>query len=276
MCEKTKVVDVTEAIKTSKSKFIRNLPTFAVKKIAKVVREKELNEIYEKYCDLQGIDFVKALLFEEFNVTINIKGEENVQKDKLYVYVANHPLGAIDALSFLYIIDKLHGRVISPSNELFEFIPNLSSLIVGINVFGHNTKAKAKALNAAFETDAQIMIFPAGEVSRKTANKIEDPQWQKTFVTKALQYNRDIVPVFISGNNSKKFYRTANWRKKLGLKFYLETLLLPQEMLKQYDMNIDFVIGKPISVDEMRKSNYNQNEWTQKIKQIVYSLSENI
>ncbi len=272
MSEETKVVDVKSAIKKSKSKFQRNLPDFVIKRIARIIREDELNAIHQKYKDLQGMDYVKALMFDEFKLKVNITGEENIDRNKKYVYVANHPLGAMDALSFLYLIDKLHGKVISPSNELFEYIPNLHPLIVGVNVFGYNTKAKARAVNAAFETDAQIMIFPAGEVSRKINGKIIDPEWQKTFVTKAVQYQRDIVPVHISGQNSKKFYRLANWRKNLGIKTYLETTLLPQEMLKQYNYELTLTIGKPVKYTEITESKLSHKEWAQKVKQIVYSL----
>jgi putative hemolysin len=272
MCKEQKVVDVKTAIKKSKSKFQRSLPNFVIKRISHIIRENELNAIHSKYCHLQGMDYVKALMFEEFKVEVKINGEENIDKQKKYVYVANHPLGAIDALSFLYLIDKLHGKVISPSNELFEYIPNLHPLIVGINVFGHNTKAKAQAVNAAFETDAQIMIFPSGEVSRKTKNIIEDPEWQKTFVTKAVQYQRDIVPVFISGQNSEKFYKLAKLRKNLGIKTYLETMLLPQEMLKQYNYQLTLTIGKPIAFMDIKNSKISHKDWAQKVKKIVYSL----
>lgn len=274
MEHKERVVNIRAALKASKSKFIRNLPGFVAHRISRIVREKELNEIHKKIYTLDGMDYVKALLFDEFKIKINIIGEENVEKDKKYVYVANHPLGGIDALSHLYLINKIHGKVISPSNELFEFIPNLHPLIVGVNVFGQNTKEKARAVNDAFESDAQIMIFPAGKVSRKFKDGIYDTEWQKTFVTKALQSKRDIVPVFISGQNSNKFYRIANMRKKLGIKLFIETMFLPQEMLKQRNMEITLTIGKPISEKEIRESGISHIDWTQKIKKVVYSMKK--
>lgn len=269
---KDKVVDIRGIMKSSKSGLFRKMPGFIINWIRKVVREDELNTSHAKYKELEGMDYVKAVLLKEFGVKVNIEGEENVEKDKKYVYIANHPVGAIDALSFLYLINKIHGKVISPSNQLFEYIPNLHSLIVGINVFAQNTKEKAKQVNNAFETDAQIMIFPAGEVSRKIDGKITDPKWQKTFVTKAVQFKRDIVPVFISGQNSKKFYRTAKIRKLFGIKMYIETILLPQEMLKQCNSEITLKIGKPISYNEIKESKQSHYEWTEKIKEYVYTL----
>ncbi len=270
---KEKIVDVKEMLKNSKSKFYRKLPNFAVNWIAKVIREKELNESHSKYKDKEGMDYVKAGLFEVFNVKINIVGEENIDKSKKHVYIANHPLGAIDALSFLYLIDKIQGNVISPSNQMFEYIPNLHSLILGINVFGQNTKEKVQEFNKVFESDKQIMIFPAGEVSRKIKGKIYDPKWQKTFVTKAVQYQRDIVPVHISGQNSKKFYTIAKIRKNLGIKTYLETMLLPQELYKQKGIELTLTIGKTIKYTDIKNSKLSHNDWTEKIKKYVYSLN---
>ncbi len=172
----------------------------------------------------------------------------------------------------MHLIDSCHGRVVSPSNEIFEFIPNLHPLIVGIDVFEPNTKQKIKKINEAFESDAQIMIFPAGEVSRKIKGKIIDPDWKKTFVSKAVEYKRDIVPVHISGQNSRKFYTVARLRKLLGIKMYLETLLLPQEMFKKEGSELKMTIGNPISYKEIKQSNESHTKWVEKIKKYVYSL----
>lgn len=267
------VVNVAEAIKSSKNKFLKNLPGFAIRAIAKTIREKELNEIHLKYCKKWGIDYVKALLFDEFNIKITNHGNKDINPKGRYVYIANHPLGAIDALSFLYEIYNIHGNVVSPSNELFNYIANLGPLLLAVNVFGHNTKEVAEEINKLFESDIPVMIFPAGEVSRKIDGKIQDPEWKKTFVTKALQYKRDIIPVFISAVNSKKFYRTAKWRKRLGIKMYIETMLLPQEFLKKRNAHIELYFGKAITYEEMKNSGLSHKELTEKIRKKVYSLT---
>lgn len=271
-----KIIDLKKGFKESKSKLYRNLPNFVINYLRRVIREKQINEGHFKYKELVGMDYVNAVLFDEFNIDLKIKGIENIDKSKKCVYVANHPLGAIDALSFLHLIDKNHGRVISPSNELFEYIPNIHSLIVGLNVFEQNTKARIKAMNEAFETDAQIMIFPSGTVSRKIKGEIKDVLWQKTFVSKAIEFNRDIIPVYIDGRNSNKFYRVANIRTSLGIKAFLETTLLPQEMLKKYNSELNMVIGKPITIEELKNSKIKAQDWAEKIRKYVYSLSEHL
>lgn len=271
-----KIIDLKKGFKESKSKLYRNLPNFVINYLRRVIREKQINEGHFKYKELVGMDYVNAVLFDEFNIDLKIRGTENIDKRKKCVYVANHPLGAIDALSFLHLIAENHGRVISPSNELFEYIPNIHSLIVGLNVFGQNTKAKIKAMNQAFETDAQIMFFPAGTVSRKIKGEIKDVLWQKTFVSKAIEFNRDIIPVYIDGRNSNKFYRIANIRTALGIKTFIESSLLPQEMLKKYNSELNMVIGKPITIEELKNSKIKAQDWAEKIRKYVYSLREQL
>lgn len=267
-----KIIDIKEVIQSRKSGNNKKLPNFVINWIKKVIREDELNAIHNKYATLEGMDYVEALLFDEFKINITITGQENINLNKKYVYVSNHPLGGIDALSHLYLVHKIHGNVISPSNEMFEYIPNLHSLIVGIDVFNKNTKERAIKINQTFESDLQIMMFPAGEVSRKINGEIIDPKWQKTFITKAIQYKRSIVPVHISGRNSKKFYRTAQIRKFLHIKTYLETILLPQEMLKQRNIDLKMTIGKPFDYDEIKNSNKNHSIWSEIVRKHVYSL----
>ena len=269
---KDKIIDLKSDFKSSKSKFYRNLPNFVINILRKIIREDFINNRHSIYKELIGMDYVNALINDEFKVKINISGQKKIDKKKNYVFVANHPLGAIDALSFLHLVETVRGRVVSPSNELFEHIPNVHPLIVGINVFGQNTKARIKMLNETFNSDAQVMIFPSGEVSRNINGKIIDPEWKKTFVTKAVEYKRDIVPVHFDGQNSKKFYRIAKIRKFLGIKTYLETILLPQELLKKYNTEVNITIGKTISYQEIENSKMNHKQWAQKIKDYVYSL----
>ena len=264
------IVDIDAMIEKSGSKFFKSLPKFVINRIKKIIHQDEMNRIHRENKHKIGMDYVYGLLAEG-DIKIDIKGEEGIDKNKKYVYVANHPLGGIDALSFLHCVYKNHNNVVSPSNEMFENIPNLHPLIVGINVFGQNTKEKIKAVNEAFASDKQIMIFPAGEVSRRIKGKIIDPKWQKTFISKAIQSKRDIVPAHISGRNTNKFYRIANLRKFFGIKMYIESLYLIDEMLKQYYLNLKITLGKPIPYTSLTKE-FSHQEWAQKVKDLVYSL----
>lgn len=268
-----KVVDLDKIVSQSNKKFIKLLPRFCINYMKRVICQKELNEIHNRYKDKTGIDYINALL-EELEIEIKMHNSDCVAKSGRYIFVANHPLGGIDSMAFLSCINKVYGEVISPSNELFNYIPNLHSLIVGINVFGQNSKIKAEAVNKAFESNAQIMIFPAGMVSRKHKGCIRDTEWHKSFVSKAIQTKRDVVPVFISGSNSKKFYRIAKIRKLFGIKLSVETLYLPQEMLKKRGSKIDLVFSKPIPYSFFDNSK-TAFQWAQYVCDLIYNVGQN-
>jgi len=52
--------------------------------------------------------------------------------------------------------------------------------------------------------------------------KIVDLEWKKNFITKSVQYQRDVVPIYFEGRNSNFFYNLAKIRKFLGIKFNVE------------------------------------------------------
>jgi putative hemolysin len=265
-----KVIDIEKAIRSSKSKFVSSIPKFMVRLIEKIVNQDDMNAVIHKHRDKTGVPFVNCVL-KEWNINIEVKGSNNVPGSGRFVFVANHPLGGIDALAFLSTIHSFFPDVVSPSNQLFNYIPNLRPVILGVNVFGNNTKDTVEKFNKLFESDSQIMIFPAGLVSRKTKGLVSDPVWQKTFVTKSLQHKRDIIPVHISGINSNLFYRVANLRKMLGIKLSIEIILLPYEMHRKRNSKITLTIGKKIPYQEITQE-MSHAEWAGKIRSIVYSL----
>lgn len=267
------VVDLDKAINNSSNVLLKKLPRYVKGKMKRILRQKELNEIHNKYINHVGIDYVNALL-TEFEIKVNIFSNNDFSKINRCIFVANHPLGGIDALAFLHCIDKLKGDVVSPSNAYLRYIENLHPLIVGVNVFGKNTREQVEDVLKVFESEKQIMIFPAGTVSRKINGEIQDIPWQKTFINKAIQTKRCVIPVFISGSNSKKFYRIAKFRKYLGIKMSIETLYLPQEMLKKKGSHVDFIFGEPIyySLFDNSKS---KEEWAGFVRNKVYEIGSN-
>ncbi len=272
MDEVIKIIDVEKVIRTSKSRFVRSLPLFITRAIERLVRQDEMNGIIHKNRHKTGVPFLNDVL-KDWNVNIIVKGRENVPDKGRFVFVANHPVGGMDALAFLSTVYSFFPNVISPSNQLFQYIPQLHPVILGVNVFGTNTKNTVEKFNKLFESDSQIMIFPAGLVSRKSRGVISDLTWQKTFITKAVQFKRDIIPVHISGKNSSLFYFVSSLRKFLGIKLSIEIILLPREMHKQRNSSVTLTIGKTISYESFT-SEMTHNEWAQKIKSVVYSLPD--
>jgi putative hemolysin len=273
MEEITKTIDIEKSIKNGNSKFLKKLPRFFIRLMIRITGQEEMNRVIYNNREKSGVPFINGIL-KDWNVKVEITGEHNIPSSGRFIFAANHPVGGMDAMSIFNMMYRFFPVIVSPSNELLKAIPNLRPLILGLNVFGKNTKETAQKINELFESDIQVMMFPAGEVSRRRKGVISDPLWQKSFITKAVQHRRDIIPVFISGRNSNLFYFVANLRKFLGVKMYVETLLLPREMLKQRNSTIIINIGKPISYKTLTPE-LTHAEWAFKIKSIVYSLPEN-
>jgi putative hemolysin len=267
-----KVIDIEKEFRNSNSGFFKSLPRFIIKRIERFIRQDDINDVINLNRDKTGVPFLNDVL-RSWKVKVQIRGEEKIPSSGRFVFAANHPLGIIDAMSFFSIIYRSFPEIITPSNELLGRIPNLKPVLLGINVFGKNSRETAEKLNELYESDIQIMMFPSGEVSRRNKGVISDPEWQKSFITKAVQYKRDIIPVHISGRNSNMFYTVANLRKSLGIKMYIETAMLSREMIKKSNSSVMLTIGTPIPYQKFTKDKSHW-EWAQTVREIVYSLSD--
>jgi putative hemolysin len=144
-------------------------------------------------------------------------------------------------------------------------------MFIPINKHGSNSREAAIVLNKTYDSNEQILIFPSGLASRKIKGKITDLEWKKHFISKAVKHKRDIIPVFIGGRNSNRFYRVANIRKFLRLKWNIEMFYLPDELVKHSNSVIPVYFGKPIPYTTFDKSK-SQAEWAEWVKDRVYDI----
>jgi putative hemolysin len=158
-------------------------------------------------------------------------------------------------------------------NDILLFIPNLRSIFVPINKHGKQERHTALLTDEAYASDKQILTFPAGLCSRKIKGEIADPAWKKSFIQKAIEYRRDVVPVYFEGRNSNFFYCLANVRKKLGIKANLEMLYLSDELFKSKHASFHIYFGKPLAWQTFDKSK-TPAEWGEWVRTQVYDLKK--
>ena len=270
---KKKYIDVAKSIKESNSKLLSKFPYFVVRLISKIVKEKEINEILNKYSDDISGDFLQNVL-KEFNITLDIEGLENLPNNEKCFFASNHPFGIIDGLILTSIVNYKYGHLKAIANDAFDFIPHLKPFIISVNVYGQSSKEHITALENTYQSNMPITHFPAGAVSRITAGKVQDDVWKKSFVKKAIQHKRDIVPFYIHGKNSNLFYSVYIIRRWFGISQNIELILLPSEMFKKRNKTIKINIGKSIPHSSLDKTATN-TEWAQKIRNQVYQLGKN-
>jgi putative hemolysin len=124
-------------------------------------------------------------------------------------------------------------------------------------------------------SENQILTFPAGLVSRKRRGKIRDVEWKKSFISKAVQYKRDIIPIHVSGRCSDFFYNLANLRKFLGIRSNIEMFYLPDETYRHKNEHIEISIGPPVTWQTFEGSR-KPVEWALLMQDYVYSLPGNV
>ncbi len=265
-----KFVDVEQVIRSKSEKLHRMVPRFVINWLRRVVHEDEVNYILSKYNHLEGLPFIEATL-NELGLKVVTEGHLNWDPKGRYIFVANHPLGGMDGLALMMVVGRRMPDIVFPVNDILLAIPNTRSLFVPINKHGRNPHL-VKQLDETFAGDRTLLYFPAGLCSRRQHGRIIDLEWKKTFVTKARLHRRDIIPVHAEGSNSKFFYRLANIRKALGIKFNIEMLFLVDEMAKQKGKTLTLRFGKPIPYTVL-DNRYTDSQWAARIKEHVYKLA---
>lgn len=267
-----KYINVEKTIKESNSKLLTKLPGFIVKLIVRIIKQKEINRFLNKHSNSIGRDFLIKII-EEYKIKIEVEGKENLPENGKCIFVANHPFGLIDGLVLTYIVSEKYGSLKAIANDAFMLIPQLHPFIAAVNVFEGSSKEYLKALDEIYYTEVPITHFPAGEVSRLYKGKVQDTKWQKSFITKSISSNRDIVPIYFHGRNSNLFYTIFILRRLFGINVNLELILLPREFFKKRNKTIKVKIGKPIPYQTFDKS-LSYWDWAQDVRNRLYNLSD--
>ena len=268
-----KPINIRQIFKEKNPALAKVIPGFIYKYIDNTLHIDFFNDFISRNYHLEGIEFVNQTI-TEFNVKEHIFGVENIPEKGRFIFASNHPFGGFDALLLMRNVHKKLGELRFLANDILMSIPGLKAVFVPVNKHGSNSREMAEKLNELYDSDIQIMIFPSGYASRKIKGKVIDLDWKKHFITKAIKHKRDVIPVFVGGQNSNRFYRVANWRKFFRLKWNIEMFYLPDELVKQKNADVYIYFGKPIPWQTFDNSKTHQ-EWAEWVKQATYQLKQN-
>ena len=263
-------VDIEKVIRGKSQKLADRLPRFVLNYIKKTIHQDEINRLLLENREYTGVEFASHILKDlDVSYRVHFSGKRPAP-DGRYIFVSNHPLGGLDGMILISYIGSSFGDVKFIVNDLLMFIRPLAPVFVPVNKYGRMRHDNTRMFQETFDSDSQILYFPAGLCSRLIKGKVTDLDWKKTFVTKAIESRRDIIPMFFSGENSRRFYRLANLRKKLGIKVNIETFLLPDEMFRKKGSAFDLYIGEPIPYTTLT-GDHTHKEWCDIIRQKCYA-----
>ena len=253
-------------------KMSAKLPGFVKSFFARRLHIKQINDCIMKAEHYAGVGFFDEAL-DYVGITYKVRGEENIDLSKKYLFACNHPLGGPEALIIGSIFRKIYGDgFMVPSNQILYNMKPLQEFFVPVSVGGRQGRDIAAKVASMFESGRQVLVFPAGLCAKSIKGVVTEMPWKKMFITQARKYERDVVPVHISGHNSKWYFFLSWLSRTLKLKFNLGMIYLVDELFKQRGNEFVITFGKPIEYDRFDKTKTDL-QWADEVKNIVKNLA---
>ena len=255
-------------------KLMKKLPRFAVNFFKRRIHQDEINDCIMKAEHYKGAGFFDEAL-KYVDITFRIRGEENLDPDKKYLFAGNHPLGGPEALIIGSVFRRIYGDGFKvPVNHLLANLKPLNEFFVPVRVYGSNRNRElGEQIADMFRSDYQVLVFPAGMCARKIDGKVTEMPWKKMFITQSRRYERDVVPIHISGFNSRRFFFFTKLSTFLKLKFNLGMIFLVDELFNKKGQEFVITFGKPVPYTSFDKSK-TDHQWAAEIKDQVEQLSK--
>ena len=266
-------IDIDKILQEKSPKLKFWIPKFIVTWFKNFIHQDEMNRVLREGNNLNGVEFAQYVI-DVMGSKITFVGLENIPKTGGCIVASNHPLGGLDGMALMVGVSKVRDDFKFLANDILMHISPLKDHFIPVNKLSKNSKNRLSLISNEYKSNKAILVFPAGLCSMKINGKIVDLPWQKSVISKSIEHQLPIVPTFIEGENSKMFYRVANFRKFLSLKFNIEMLMLPDELHKQKGKAITVYFGKPIDYTKFSKKKI----WAdaQQLKNFVYQIKNNL
>lgn len=246
-----------------KQEFTHKKYLILLKWIMKGAKLNHLNQLYkDQYSDCPD-EFIENI-FEVLEIRPEyLKKElESIPKQGSIIAYANHPMGILDGLLFIYLLRKRRTDIKILANDLLTRIEPLKDVLIPVDLYAGKEAAKKnvtglKKMYSHLDEEGAVLIFPAGEVSTLYDGRVQDKAWKTSVVKVMTKAKVPLIPVFFDGSNSFMFHMKGkihqSWR----------TLSLASEMYNKQNAVLSVRIGKMITseslsecVDLIDKSNY--------------------
>lgn len=237
----------------------------------KIFHETQINTFMAENAHKDTFSYVESII-DYFDISIGLKTNElaRIPAYGRTVIIANHPLGALDALALLHLLKDVRKDIKIVANSFLYQFDNLKNIIIPVdNINGKMDKETVRSIYKALEAEEAVIIFPSGEVSRAKPNGVKDRPWKSGFLKIASKMQAPILPVHINAKNSKNFYLLSMLNRSLA------TATLPHEMFKAKGKTIDFTIGKPIAFEAYGTVNISSKETVKLLRKHFYKVAKN-
>jgi len=239
-----------------------------IRSLARIARIDDIDAFVRDHAHLRGFAFVEAALERlDCRFLVDQVERERIPETGRVVIVANHPMGALDALALLAFVGSVRRDVRIVANDFLSAFEGLSDLLIPLRVFGGRAGADSlRQVDHALGAEQAVIVFPAGEVSRLTPIGVRDAAWRHGFLRFAEQAAAPVVPVRIEGRNSALFYGVSALFRPLG------TGLLPREMFARQQSRLVIRVGAPRPIGDVMQGVADRRRVSREVRRAVYAI----
>ncbi|MGB3727463.1 MAG: lysophospholipid acyltransferase family protein, partial [Glaciecola sp.] len=220
----------------------------------------KMNRLYQQH-NMQGLSkeaFADKLISI---LQLDISGIEELKrkipKSGPVVIASNHPFGGIEGVILARAIGEVRPDIKVLANKGLGIFRELRSYFIFTNPLSEKDPQNGPSLRQCIkhvQQNGALLLFPAGRVSYYQPSKraISEHSWNKIVGRLVSIPNSAFVPVFVSGTNSKWFYRLGR------VYFRLRMLMLARELLNKIQSKVRINAGNAIKHSAIKGDNYQQ------------------
>lgn len=247
-----------------------------VEKVMHFLQLDRVNAVHGACSTTPGPEFVKRLIYEQFDITLKIDNEDilNHLPEGAFITVSNHPMGAMDGIVLIHVIASRRPKYKVMVNMILNKLSGMRPNFIAVDALASDDPQKRQvSINGIRRVMRQLKagepigFFPAGAVGKLNKKlRIEDRQWQDSVIQIIKKAKVPVIPIYFHDTNSWLF--TA-----LGLiSWKLRTLRLPTEVFNKIGKTIHLTVGEPISAEEQAQHSGSIDELRKFLRDRTYAL----
>ncbi len=217
----------------------------------------EVNAVHGRYCDTPGPEFVKRMLLDDFRIKLRIDNEQELDHlpEGAFITVSNHPFGALDGITLIYLISQRRPQYKVMVNMILNKITAMRPNFIAVDAWASNDPKKRQvSVNGIRQALRQLKegepvgFFPAGAMSKTDwRGRLKDRPWQPSVLEIIKRAKVPVIPIFFQGTNSW-------WFNILGhICWPARSLRLPAEVFRKRGKTLHVSIGEPVSVEDQAR-----------------------
>lgn len=197
-------------------------------------------------------DNVKASL--SIDVKVHGNTAETVPAEGGLLVVANHPYGVIDGAAIAWTLAKRRTDFKVILWDIFDQTETGKNFFLPMDLTFNSTSARKQNINVRREATRylkdghMVLVFPGGGVE-SIRHPLAEPQeapWNDFTSRMAIDASVPVLPIFVSGHNSRLFHLCSYFSYTLRLSMFF------REISRKMNSTVELVIGDILQPDIIR------------------------